>query len=165
MILQELVACYREAEKPIKGETIASGVGRNAGTIRNQMQSLKALQLVEGIPGPRGGYKPTSVAYDALALEEMGDPEYVPVSHGDEQLSVMIEEIDLTSVLHPENCRAEISIRGLAAERYEPGDPITVGPTPLSELRIDGVIEGIDDMKNTLAVAVEDMQAPVGAAD
>nr|WP_238532915.1 hypothetical protein [Halalkalicoccus jeotgali] len=24
--------------------------------MRNQMQSLKALQLVEGVPGPKGGY-------------------------------------------------------------------------------------------------------------
>ena len=45
-------------EKSIKGESIAKETGKNPGTIRNQMQSLKALRLVEGVPGPRGGIGP-----------------------------------------------------------------------------------------------------------
>jgi predicted transcriptional regulator len=59
-ILQELINLFRESESAVKGEDIAENVDRNPGTIRNQMQSLKALQLVEGVPGPKGGYKPTS---------------------------------------------------------------------------------------------------------
>ena len=30
-------------------------MSRNPGTIRNQMQSLRSLGLVKGVPGPRGG--------------------------------------------------------------------------------------------------------------
>ena len=58
-ILRALVNLHGEAESAVKGEAIAEEVGRNPGTIRNQMQSLKALQLVEGVPGPKGGYKPS----------------------------------------------------------------------------------------------------------
>lgn len=52
-MLQELVDLYQDSESPVKGETIAEQIDHNAGTIRNQMQSLKALQLVEGVPGPK----------------------------------------------------------------------------------------------------------------
>ena len=55
-VLQELVDLSRESENAVKGEAIANQIDRNAGTIRNQMQSLKALQLVEGAPRPKGGY-------------------------------------------------------------------------------------------------------------
>ena len=61
-ILRALVDLYTQEETAIKGEEIAEEVDRNPGTIRNQMQSLKALQLVEGVPGPKGGYKPTTNA-------------------------------------------------------------------------------------------------------
>jgi predicted transcriptional regulator len=59
-ILSALVNLHGEHEQAVKGEQIAEEVDRNPGTIRNQMQSLKALQLVEGVPGPKGGYKPTA---------------------------------------------------------------------------------------------------------
>jgi predicted transcriptional regulator len=159
-ILQELVTRYREREAPVKGEAVAEGVDRNAGTIRNQMQSLKALQLVEGIPGPQGGYKPTSTAYEALSIQDVGEPAEVPLYHDGERVEgATVGEINLTSVLHPEDCRAEIQLQGLLGAFHE-GDAVVVGPTPLSELRIDGVIEGIDDVNNTLVVVVESMQAP-----
>jgi len=73
-ILTALINLYGEQEDAVKGEAIAEEVDRNPGTIRNQMQSLKALQLVEGVPGPKGGYKPTSNAYEALDIQRMDEP-------------------------------------------------------------------------------------------
>ncbi len=55
-ILTALINLYREKKQAIKGEDIAGVINRNPGTVRNQMQSLKALGLVEGVPGPKGGY-------------------------------------------------------------------------------------------------------------
>ena len=52
-VFQALVDLYRESESAVKGESIAEMVERNLGTVRNQMQSLKALQLAEGVPGPK----------------------------------------------------------------------------------------------------------------
>lgn len=77
-ILTALINLYGEQEDAVKGEAIAEEVDRNPGTIRNQMQSLKALQLVEGVPGPKGGYKPTSNAYEALDIQRWTSP---PTSH------------------------------------------------------------------------------------
>ena len=161
-ILQELINLFRESESAVKGEDIAEQVDRNPGTIRNQMQSLKALQLVEGVPGPKGGYKPTANAYDALQIQEMDQPADVPLRHdGTAVESANVQEIDLTSVHHPELCRAEIKLQGSIAD-FEEGDDISVGPTPLSRLLIEGTLEGKDDTSNSLILTIDEMVAPAG---
>ena len=160
-ILQELVDLYRESENAVKGEAIAEQIDRNAGTIRNQMQSLKALQLVEGVPGPKGGYKPTANAYNALDIEEMDEPASIPLSHnGDPIDDQVIQEIDPMNVHHPEKCRAELRIQGSVRDFHE-GDSITVGPTPKSRLAITGMIDGVVDSDNKLIIKTETMEAPV----
>ncbi len=160
-VLQELVNLYRESEQAVKGEEIAEEVDRNPGTVRNQMQSLKALQLVEGVPGPKGGYKPTAMAYDALEIQDIDQEADVPLSHnGTPVETANVEQIDLTSVHHPEACRASITLRG-SLSRFSEGDKITVGPTPLSRLLIVGHVDGKDETDNTLVLTIEDMQAPV----
>ncbi|RQG90779.1 Rrf2 family transcriptional regulator [Natrarchaeobius chitinivorans] len=159
-ILRALTNLHKESEDAIKGEDIAEQVDRNPGTIRNQMQSLKALQLVEGVPGPKGGYKPTAAAYEALEIQQMDEPAAVPLSHeGDPIEDVIVEEIDLSSVHHPELCRAEIHIQGRFDEMSE-DDAVTVGPTPLSKLVIEGRVDGKDDTNNILILRIEDMVAP-----
>ncbi len=161
-ILQELINLFRESESAVKGEDIAEQVDRNPGTIRNQMQSLKALQLVEGVPGPKGGYKPTANAYDALQIQEMDQPADVPLQHeGTPVESANVQEIDLTSVHHPELCRAEIKLQGSIAD-FDEGDGISVGPTPLSKLLIEGTLEGKDDTSNSLILTIDEMVAPAG---
>jgi predicted transcriptional regulator len=164
-ILQELVNLYGESDSAVKGEEIADEVNRNPGTIRNQMQSLKALQLVEGVPGPKGGYRPTATAYDALQMEQMDQAADVPLSHnGDLVPEANVEQIDLTSVHHPEECRAKVRLRG-SISGFSESDSVTVGPTPLSKLRIDGTVEGKDDTNNSLILTIDDMQAPVEETD
>lgn len=164
-ILTALINLHRETEDAVKGEDIATEVDRNPGTIRNQMQSLKALQLVEGVPGPKGGYKPTATAYEALDVQQMDEPASVPLTHnGNTVEDVNVVEIDLSSVHHPELCRAEIHIQGSVREYHE-GDSVTVGPTPLSKLVIEGTVDGKDDTGNILILQIDGMQAPVGDAE
>lgn len=164
-ILQELINLHKESESAVKGEEIAEEVNRNPGTIRNQMQSLKALQLVEGVPGPKGGYKPTGTAYDALQIQDMDQAADVPLYHNGELIEeANVEQIDLTSVHHPEECRAKINMRG-SLSRFTESDKVTVGPTPLSRLQIIGTLEGKDDTDNALILTIDDMQAPVGEPD
>jgi predicted transcriptional regulator len=159
-ILQELINLHRQSESAVKGEDIAEKVDRNPGTIRNQMQSLKALQLVEGVPGPKGGYKPTAKAYDALQVQQLDQAADVPLFHESERVTgANVEQIDLTSVHHPEACRAQIKLRG-SISKFKEGDSITVGPTPLSKLQIEGTVEGKDDTNNSLILTIDDMQAP-----
>jgi hypothetical protein len=159
-ILSALVNLYREHEDAVKGEQIAEEVDRNPGTIRNQMQSLKALQLVEGVPGPKGGYKPTANAYDALDIQQMDDAASVPLFQNGERVEgANVEEIDLSSVHHPELCRAEIHLQGSIRD-FQEGDEIVVGPTPLSKLVIEGTLEAKVDTNNVLILQIGSMQAP-----
>ena len=161
-ILSALINLYGEEEDAVKGEAIAGEVDRNPGTIRNQMQSLKALQLVEGVPGPKGGYKPTSNAYEALDIQRMDEPAYVPIKHEGETVEgVNVDGIDLSSVHHPELCRAEIHVQGSVRDFHE-GDSVTVGPTPLSKLLIEGTVDGKDDTANVIILRIDDMHAPAG---
>ena len=159
-ILTALINLHRETEDAVKGEDIAAEVDRNPGTIRNQMQSLKALQLVEGVPGPKGGYKPTANAYEALDVDQMDEPAAVPLLHNGEPVDTAnVGEIDLSSVHHPDLCRAEIHVQGSVREFHE-GDSVRVGPTPLSKLVIDGPVDGKDDTDNILILRIDDMRAP-----
>ena len=79
-ILTALINIHHGEGRAVKGEEIVELIDRNPGTIRNQMQSLKALNLIEGVPGPKGGYKATDAAYDALSLDAIGDVVEVPGS-------------------------------------------------------------------------------------
>ncbi|MFB6227344.1 MAG: Rrf2 family transcriptional regulator [Halobacteriales archaeon] len=159
-ILTALVNLYREQEDAVKGEDIAEEVGRNPGTIRNQMQSLKALQLVEGVPGPKGGYKPTAAAYEALELDQMEETASVPlVLNGEPLDDVNVDGIDLTTVHHPDLCRAEIHVLGSLTDFHD-GDQVSVGPTPLSSLVIDGSVDAKDETNNVVILRIEDMRAP-----
>ncbi|RJT07052.1 Rrf2 family transcriptional regulator [Halococcus sp. IIIV-5B] len=160
-ILQELVNLERESETTVTGKAIADQIDRNPGTIRNQMQSLKALQLVEGVPGPRGGYKPTLNAYNALDLQEMDEPASIPVScNGEPAEEEIIQEINLVCVLHPEKCRAEVHIQGSVRD-FRVDDILTIGPTPKSSLAITGLVEGVIHTDNKLIIRTDSMEAPV----
>jgi len=159
-ILTALTNLHRETEDAVKGEDIADEVDRNPGTIRNQMQSLKALQLVEGVPGPKGGYKPTADAYEALDVDQMDEPATVPLTHEGETVETAnVESIDLSSVHHPELCRAEIHLQGSVRDFHE-GDEVVVGPTPLSKLRITGTLDAKDDTNSILILQIDEMIAP-----
>ena len=159
-ILKALIDLYGDSESAVKGEDIAEEVDRNPGTIRNQMQSLKALQLVEGVPGPKGGYKPTTTAYEALEIDKLDEPAAVPLSHNGERVDgANVEEIDLSSVHHPDLCRAEIYLQG-SIRNYHEGDSVTVGPTPLSKLVIEGTVDGKDETTGVLILTIDKMRAP-----
>ncbi len=159
-ILGALVNLHSETESSVKGETIAQEVDRNPGTIRNQMQSLKALQLVEGVPGPKGGYKPTAAAYEVLEIQQVDEPAQVTITVERESLAdVNVVGINLTNVHHPDLCRAEIGVHGSLRDVHL-GDAVSVGPTPVSDLQIDGVVEGKDETENLLILRIEEMRAP-----
>ncbi len=158
-ILTALVNLHSESEDAVKGEEIADEVDRNPGTIRNQMQSLKALQLVEGVPGPKGGYKPTATAFNALDIQTLDEAAEVPLVHNDEPVeNATVDQISLSSVHHPERCRAEVHIQGSLSD-FHTGDLVRVGPTPLSNLEIEGELDSTDTTNNILILKIQSMQA------
>ena len=156
-ILSALISLYREKPRSIRGEEIAQVVGRNPGTIRNQMQSLKALHLVDGVPGPKGGYKATSTAYRELELDMLTEEAHVVlVRNGVEVSNALIEEIDFTTVAHPDVCSAVVKITGNIRD-FSIGDTLKLGPTPVNRLSLKGTVCGRDDSENKVIITVTEM--------
>lgn len=152
-ILQTLINLYQSSNgKSIKGEDIAEVMNRNPGTIRNQMQSLRSLGLVKGVPGPRGGYKPTIEAYHSLNISVSDNDSKVPIYKNDEKVEdVSVARIEFTSVPQPSECEAAIKVLG-SIKDLNLGDTIRIGPTPVNNLGVMGTIVGRDDMDNILLV-------------
>lgn len=127
-------------------------MGRNAGTIRNQMQSLRSLGLVQGVPGPRGGYKPTLEAYHTLNIENDPCEIHVPIYLNGKIVSdVAVNKIEFTSILRPGACEATISVLG-NIKQLDLDDEIKIGPTPVNNLTVQGTIIGRDDVDNALLI-------------
>jgi transcriptional regulator len=149
-ILQSLINLYRNADASIKGEEIAEIMNRNPGTIRNQMQSLRSLGLVKGVPGPRGGYKPTIKAYHTLNIQASDNQILVPIYRDNKKVKdITVSQIEFTSITHPGECEAAIKAVG-NIKYLDLGDEIRIGPTPVNKLVVDGVVVGRDDMDNIL---------------
>lgn len=150
-ILQSLINLYQRSNgKSIKGEEIAEIMNRNPGTIRNQMQSLRSLGLVKGVPGPRGGYKPTIKAYHELNITVTDKAIEIPVYKDGKKLNnLTVTKIEFTSIPHPGECEAAIKAIG-DIKQIDLGDKVRVGPTPVNKLVVNGVVVGRDDMDNIL---------------
>ena len=156
-ILTALINIHRVEGRAVKGEEIAELIDRNPGTIRNQMQSLKALNLVEGVPGPKGGYKATGAAYEALNIETTGDVVTVPVVRN----GVIVEgttasEIVFNKVMHSQQCDGVVRIIGNIRD-FNVGDEIEVGPTPVNKLYLRGTVTGRDDTMSRLILHISEM--------
>jgi predicted transcriptional regulator len=156
-ILTALINIHRVEGRAVKGEEIAELIDRNPGTIRNQMQSLKALNLVEGVPGPKGGYRATGAAYEALNIDATGDVVVVPVIRN----GVLVEgatasEIVFNKVMHTNQCDGVVRIIGNIRD-FNIGDEIEVGPTPVNKLYIRGTVMGRDDTMSRLILHIAEM--------
>jgi hypothetical protein len=156
-ILITLITLYHRQSHSIKGEDIADVIQRNPGTVRNQMQSLKAVGLVDGVPGPKGGYIPTALAYKELNLNTSeGDSDVRISRNGKEIEGANVQEIDFTTLCHPDICHAVIKLAG-SAKIFEIGDQITIGPTPVNKLLIRGEVFGKDEARQSLLISTSEM--------
>ncbi|MFC7138110.1 TrmB family transcriptional regulator [Halobaculum litoreum] len=159
-ILNTLVNGYEDADSPMPATAIAETCDRHVGTIRNLMQMMKSLDLVEGVPGSEGGYVPTDAAYEALGRDRGDDGETLGMAHEYDRVDVAVEAIDFTNVHHPEKCTAKVTFRESVA-RFSVGDAVVVGPTPNSGLVIAGEVEAIDEGRNQLHLDVASLEAPL----
>lgn len=159
-ILQSLINLYRKSKcTSVKCENIAQLMGRNSGTIRNQMQSLRSLGLVKGVPGPRGGYKPTLEAYHTLNIQDDPCEIHVPIYvNGTSIPDISVNKIEFNSILKPGDCEATISVLG-DIKQLDLDDEIKIGPTPVNNLTVTGTIVGRDDVDNVLLLKTDSIQS------
>ena len=154
-MLNALIALYHQRKDCVKGAEIAKLINRNPGTVRNQMQSLKALRLVEGVPGPKGGYKPTTGAYDELSIQDVESEAVIPIlRNGQPVEGVNVLEMSLTSVQHPNECHGTVRILG-NLKLFDEGDTIEIGPTPVNKIILKGKVMYRDDARSLLLFELE----------
>ena len=156
-ILITLISLYHQYSHPIKGEDIAEIIKRNPGTVRNQMQALKVLGLVDGVPGPKGGYHPTARAYGELNITNDYSESDVPIQKNNCDMDgIKVSEIAFTTLTHADLCHALIKIIG-NVRAFEIGDRVTVGPTPVNKLLIKGEVFGKDEIISALLISTSEM--------
>ncbi len=111
-ILITLITLYHQHSRSIKGEDIADMIQRNPGTVRNQMQALKTIGLVDGVPGPKGVYPHCARLQRTQPDVSEGDYD-VSISRNGEIISgATVREIDFTTLCHPDICHAVIKLLG-----------------------------------------------------
>jgi hypothetical protein len=121
------------------------------------MQALKTIGFVDGAPGPKGGYIPTALAYTELNLSNTEGEYSVGISRDGKMISgASVQEIDFTTLCHPDICHAVIKLFG-SAKLFEIGDRITIGPTPVNKLLVRGEVFGKDESKQLLLIATTEM--------
>jgi len=151
-ILETLVEIYEQKKDLVRGEEIANALNRSSGTIRNQMQTLRALNYVEGVPGPRGGYIPEIKAYEALGLTPVENPAIVSITRDDEKIDgIYAQKIVFKNITDPNMCSAIITVLG-DTRKIDDQDEITIGPTPVNHIIVRGKIVGRDDTKRELLI-------------
>lgn len=144
-ILTALVNLYQKKGCALKIVEIVDAVYHfSPGTIRNLMQTMKALELVKGIPGPGGGYMPTELAYETLGFR--GETKGIPIYRNEELSDVTLQEFRLkppsSSVLH---------VLGDIRD-FKVGDRIKVAS---NKLIISGRVEGRNDLNNSILSSIE----------
>jgi len=105
---------------------------------------MKGLGLVRGIPGAKGGYLPTELAYETLGFgQEAID---IPIYRNEELSGVTLHELRLkphnSSILH---------VLGDTRD-FKVGDRIKIAS---SKLIFCGRVEGRNDLNNSLLSSIE----------
>lgn len=163
-VLTALVNRYQLTDAAVPSGEIADVADRTPGTIRNQMQALSALNLVEGVFGPEGGYKPTPKAYTVLDRQRVDDARTLTLTRDYNRVDLVVENIDFTAVHHPEKCRARIQFQQ-SIDQLAVHDPVVIGPTPSSNLVLAGTIRAVDTSTNELQLDIAQLEAPLRAPD
>ena len=158
-LLTTLVHEYEKTGSPVKSERLAAIMERDAGTIRNNMQDLKSLHVVTGVPGPKGGYKPNEAAFEVLDRADVEDPATMTLSQAFDRVPVTVDRITFPNVLNADVCTAHIHFQQSVS--IEIGDAIAVGPTPKTKLVVAGEVKTINEIGDEVLIDVMLMEAPV----
>lgn len=154
-VLEALIKLYESKHKLVKSKEIADLIGRDEGTVRNLILSLKGLGLIESKTGPSGGYMPTLKAYEVARSAITQIP--IKLKKEERELDVILTGIEIFDLLNPEGGKAIIRVYGDIRRTLKPGDKIEIGPTPYVGLRIEGVVTHVDPASSQASVRITKM--------
>jgi predicted transcriptional regulator len=141
----------------IKSKEVADMIGKDEGTVRNIILSLKVLGLVESKPGPNGGYMPTLKAYEYVKNPSIS-PVYDKLSiyKGLMEVDVKVSNIEIIDITNPKGNRVLLKVTG-DLRKLKIGETIRIGPTPYTRLVIEGIILHIDETRKEVIIDVSRM--------
>ncbi len=151
-ILEALISLYMEKNgRRVTSKELAERLGKDEGTIRNTIGSLKALGLVESKTGPNGGYIPT-----IKALELMKLPLYVnygaKLYRNGVETNIYVVDIEFIDLVGPK-MKAIVRVAGHIHTIY-PNDSIRIGPTANMRMVIEGIVTDKDVSRRELVIEV-----------
>ncbi|MEM4234305.1 MAG: CBS domain-containing protein, partial [Candidatus Methanomethylicaceae archaeon] len=149
-----LIELYEKKKSLVKSKDIAVKTGRDEGTIRNIMPVLRALGLVEAVPGPKGGYMPTSKAYESFSIPKQFRTLTVPIyRRNGENTGVTVTDIIFKSVYSPDFCQVLLKVVG-DVSKLDVGEELVIGPTPSGRMVIEGKMVGRDEIHGEILLEV-----------
>lgn len=153
-VILALIEIYEQKKSFVKSKEIAMKIGRGEGTIRNMMPVLRSLGLIESIPGPRGGYIPTSKAYESFSIPKHLKILKIPIyKKNGENTGIIVTDILFKSVYSPDFCQAVIKTVG-DISKLNLGEEIIIGPTLFGRMVIEGKIIGRDEIHGELLIDI-----------
>lgn len=156
-ILLALIELYNKGKRMIKSKEVADMIGKDEGTVRNIILSLKVLGLVESKPGPNGGYLPTLKAYEFIK-----NPTITPILdklslyRGNIETDIKVENVELMDVTNPSGNKVILKVTG-DLRKLRSGDLVRLGPTPYSRLVIEGIVLNADNDRKEILLDVKRM--------
>lgn len=163
-LLTTLLNEYESADGPVKAARLADLQDRSTGTVQNVMGKLSALGVVDGVPGPTGGYCPTDRAFEVAGRAGEGDTDPVVLARDFDRVDVTVERIEFVAVHDPDRCRAHVRVRD-TTDSLGAGDPVAVGPATPGDLVIAGTVVALPDAGADLIVDVQSAEAPLTRAE
>jgi predicted transcriptional regulator len=144
-ILTALVNMYQKKGSAVKNTELTELINnRSPGTIRNLMQTMRALMLVKGIPGEKGGYLPTELAFETLGFGQ--EAEEIPIYRNEKISDVTFQEMRL----RPPNSSILYVLGDM--RDFKVGDKIKIASR---KLIISGIVEGRNDLNNSILSSIE----------
>ncbi|MEB3816735.1 MAG: CBS domain-containing protein [Desulfurococcales archaeon] len=147
-VLEALLKLYEEKGRMVKSKEVATLLGKDEGTIRNVILSLKSLGLVTSKTGPTGGYAPTLKAYElaqrgtTLAISYgrviIRDPE----SGG--EIELIAVNVELIGLFSSGPVKAVITVAG-PGKRVSERAPIRVESTPYPNIVLEGTVLKVNE--------------------
>jgi predicted transcriptional regulator len=158
--LTAMINIHRQESRAVKGKEIGELMDRNPETVRIHLRSLKALNLVESVTGPNGGYMATPIAYDALSIDKSSSDDEVNVPvvrNGIFVEGASVNEIVFNNVMQS-TLYSFVSIRIIGnIKAFAVGDDIEIGPTPVNHLYIRGRIVALDRTASRMVLDIAEM--------
>ena len=153
-MLNALITLHKTGKgESVRSEEIARYLNRKPGTVRRLMPILCTMGLVKSTTGRRGGYRPTSRAYEVLSVTEPQSALEVPVKVNGKAVNASAERLILRLAGNSGFIQAKVRFVG-DTRILHPGCYLTIGPAPSSGMVVAGRVIGKDDTDNSAVVEV-----------